>query len=222
MASGELLLSESEELHRQFMLDILKNVSETPLVLKGGTALMLGYGLDRFSEDLDFDSSQKLNLESKITHSARRGIALIALKTLKNTDIVTRYRARYNTKVGERSLKIEISYRNEISEDDIEVKSSIRVYRIAKILDLKLLAAHDGDNPRTAMRDLYDIEFIARRYADQITPDLAARMKAFATDPDELASRYKQAYLEDALVQDRILLEELVLNLHDLSAARLT
>jgi len=26
-----------------------------PMVLKGGTALKLCYGLDRFSEDLDFD-----------------------------------------------------------------------------------------------------------------------------------------------------------------------
>ncbi len=34
-----------------------------PMVLKGGTALKLCYGLDRFSEDLDFDSAISLNLE---------------------------------------------------------------------------------------------------------------------------------------------------------------
>jgi len=218
MADGEFTLNDAEKLHRQFMLEILKNVAETPLVLKGGTALMLAYGLDRFSEDLDFDSPKKLHLESKITHSARLGILLIELKTLKNTETVTRYRARYNTKVGERSLKIEISHRDEISESDVVVKNTIRVYKIEKILDLKLLAAHDGDNPRTAIRDLYDIDFIARRCVDQITHELTARLKAFAADPDVLYSRYEQAYLEDVLVQDRIALDDLVLRLHEISS----
>ena len=52
------------------MVNILKNLTDTPLVLKGGTALYLAYGLPRFSEDLDFDSSKKLNLLSKIKNSA--------------------------------------------------------------------------------------------------------------------------------------------------------
>lgn len=48
------------------MTCILKQLSDTHLVLKGGAALYLGYGLTRFSEDLDFDSSKRLNLLNKI------------------------------------------------------------------------------------------------------------------------------------------------------------
>ena len=52
--------------YKILMTCILKQLSDTPLVLKGGTALYLGYGLTRFSEDLDFDSSKRLNLLNKI------------------------------------------------------------------------------------------------------------------------------------------------------------
>jgi predicted nucleotidyltransferase component of viral defense system len=52
--------------HEQLMKSILKGIDDTPLVLKGGTALLLAYGLDRFSEDLDFDAPHKLNLNYQI------------------------------------------------------------------------------------------------------------------------------------------------------------
>lgn len=54
-------LNERDKFHEKLMESILKNLSDTPLVLKGGSALYLGYGLNRFSEDLDFDSLKKLN-----------------------------------------------------------------------------------------------------------------------------------------------------------------
>lgn len=53
------LITERDKHHEKLMVSILKNLTDTPLVLKGGTALYLGYGLNRFSEDLDFDSSKK-------------------------------------------------------------------------------------------------------------------------------------------------------------------
>lgn len=54
------LLTERDKYHEKLMINILKNLSDTPLVLKGGTALYLGYGLNRFSEDLDFDSVKEI------------------------------------------------------------------------------------------------------------------------------------------------------------------
>ncbi len=47
-------LSEQALNHEKLMRAIVKNLADTPMVLKGGTALYLGYGLNRFSEDLDF------------------------------------------------------------------------------------------------------------------------------------------------------------------------
>jgi len=47
---------DKEQIERlSFIVKILKNLKDKPLVLKGGTALMLYYNLDRFSEDIDFD-----------------------------------------------------------------------------------------------------------------------------------------------------------------------
>ncbi len=43
-------LSEQALNHEKLMRTIVKNLADTPMVLKGGTALYLGYGLNRFSE----------------------------------------------------------------------------------------------------------------------------------------------------------------------------
>ncbi len=62
MAEHNQLIS-TEKWHIEVMSSIVKAVSDTTLILKGGTALLLIYGLDRFSEDLDFDSQKKIRLE---------------------------------------------------------------------------------------------------------------------------------------------------------------
>ena len=36
------------------------------MVLKGGTALMLAYGLDRYSEDIDYDSNTRIDLLNEL------------------------------------------------------------------------------------------------------------------------------------------------------------
>lgn len=59
-----------DETHERLMRAIVESVNDTPLVLKDGTALLLAYGLDRFSEDLDFDSPHKINLESHIRNDS--------------------------------------------------------------------------------------------------------------------------------------------------------
>lgn len=53
-----------KELHVLFMKEILLSINfkNYPTYLKGGTALLLCYGLDRFSEDIDLDSEKSFNL----------------------------------------------------------------------------------------------------------------------------------------------------------------
>ncbi|MGO1500901.1 MAG: nucleotidyl transferase AbiEii/AbiGii toxin family protein [Marinobacter sp.] len=70
-------LNEHQKIHRQMMQAICEIIQEDgkPLVLKGGTALLLGYDLKRFSEDLDFDLTKELkshvNIEA-ICRAAQR------------------------------------------------------------------------------------------------------------------------------------------------------
>jgi len=65
-------LTDAQKEHVGFMMEIAKSVSDTPMVLKGGTALLLVYGSDRFSEDLDFDSTQAIKLERRIYDAVKR------------------------------------------------------------------------------------------------------------------------------------------------------
>ncbi|WP_424406975.1 nucleotidyl transferase AbiEii/AbiGii toxin family protein [Pasteurella sp. PK-2025] len=106
-----LMLTERDKYHEKLMVNILKNLSDTPLVLKGGTAPYLGYGLNRFAEDLDFDSGKKLNLLNKIKASAPHGI-IDDINVKKDTDTVSRYIVNYHicdTGVKD-ALKMGISY----------------------------------------------------------------------------------------------------------------
>ncbi len=209
-------LTNIEKDHYLFMRKIVESLADTPYVLKGGTALMFGYGLDRFSEDLDFDSMKKLNLETKIKENVPNGFEIIEITKPKDTETVQRYKVHYATPNGKRRLKIETSYRNhEINKDDYDLIDKMQIYNIAFLLDNKLKAAHDGATPRTTARDLYDINFIVNHFESILTSDFRARLKEFVSDEDALLSRFEDAYNEDLLVNSKIELDDLIIGLSD-------
>lgn len=213
------LLTERDKYHEKLMINILKNLSDTPLVLKGGTALYLGYGLNRFSEDLDFDSSKKLNLLNKIKSSAPQGIVIDNINVKKDTDTVSRYVVNYHIRdTGIKdSLKIEISYRTPTPDEQITIKDGIRFSSVDRIIDNKLNAAYDGENTRTKGRDLFDLHFLATQYAEHFTPDLAERLSNFAQDPDKLVSLYREDIEADPLLNKIMDVEQIALNLNDIA-----
>ncbi|MFU2113947.1 nucleotidyl transferase AbiEii/AbiGii toxin family protein [[Pasteurella] aerogenes] len=213
------LLTERDKYHEKLMVNILKNLSDTPLVLKGGTALYLGYGLNRFSEDLDFDSSKKLNLLNKIKSSAPQGIVIDNINVKKDTDTVSRYVVNYHIRdTGIKdSLKIEISYRTPTPDEQITIKDGIRFSSVDRIIDNKLNAAYDGENTRTKGRDLFDLHFLATQYAEHFTPDLAERLSNFAQDPDKLVSLYREDIEADPLLNKIMDVEQIALNLNDIA-----
>jgi hypothetical protein len=155
VADQEREVEPQDAAHARLMRSILYGAAETPLVLKGGTALLVAYGLDRFSEDLDFDAPQKVNLLRIIERRIPPGFAIDLLDTPKNTDTVTRHRLLYASPDGQRKLKLEVSYRSPPDAADV------RVFR------------------------------------------------AFASNPDDLLSRYRPDYEEDDLVPELVELETL-------------
>lgn len=71
--------SNEEKDHVSLMKMVTQKIQETkPFVLKGGTALMIAYGPDRFSEDLDLDvysdlkGSRRANLSSLLKNIRER------------------------------------------------------------------------------------------------------------------------------------------------------
>ena len=224
MANQEHALTPHETAHIALKRAILQGLRDTPLMLKGGTGLLLAYGLDRFSEDLDFDAPHKLNLESRIRRHIPAGFTLTNLHTLKDSATVTRYRVQYLSTFNSKeaipgSLKLEVSYQTPAPESEVCDVDGIRVASLARILDQKLKAAHDGDDPRDKVRDLYDLTYIARGFPGEFTSVLAVRLQAFSANPAALVARYRADFEEDDLVQGRVDLEELALSLHYLALA---
>ncbi|OOQ29671.1 nucleotidyl transferase AbiEii/AbiGii toxin family protein [Helicobacter pylori] len=210
-----VILSEQEIYHERLMRAIVKNLADTPMVLKGGTALYLGYGLNRFSEDLDFDCHKKINLLGRVKSAIPNSIILNDIHIKKDTGSVGRYMVRYATKDNkeEQTLKLEISYRDAPKESEVNVIEGMRIAKIERIIDNKLCACFDGEHTRTKARDLFDLHFLAKHYEEHFNLDLASRLKDFSKDPDKLVSDYLVDVKLDALLNQIMDLEETAIEL---------
>ncbi|GAA7835319.1 hypothetical protein HpCOL20_15160 [Helicobacter pylori] len=210
-----VILSEQEIYHERLMRAIVKNLADTPMVLKGGTALYLGYGLNRFSEDLDFDCHKKINLLSKVKSAIPSDIILNDIHIKKDTDSVGRYMVRYATKDNkeEQTLKLEVSYRDAPKESEVNVIEGMKIAKVERIIDNKLCACFDGEYTRTKARDLFDLHFLAKYYEEHFNLDLAKRLKEFSKDPDKLVSDYLEDKNDDILLNKIMDLEETALEL---------
>ena len=208
------------KIHKKLMVNILKNLTDTPLVLKGGTALYLAYGLPRFSEDLDFDSSKKLNLLSKIKNSAPSELIINNINLKKDTFTVSRYLISYTIKNSAHtdSLKLEISYRKPVPDNQITIIEGIRYASIERIIDNKLNAAFDGENTRTKARDLFDLHFLAKNYSNHFNVFTAERLAQFSDQPHKLIDLYIDDIESDALLNKIMDIEVISLELHEMSS----
>lgn len=217
--SDRFTLTERDRVHEKLMIALLKQLSVTPLVLKGGTALYLGFGLNRFSEDLDFDSDKKLNLINRIKHTAVHGIVIEGINIKKDTDTVSRYIIQYaQSQTGRKdSLKLEISYRTPVANEHIIVKDGIRFSNLPRIIDNKLHAAFDGDNTRIKGRDLFDLHFLATHYPHHFNADLAVRLTQFASDPEKLVVLYQDDVQSDPILNKIMDVELIALELYTIT-----
>jgi predicted nucleotidyltransferase component of viral defense system len=137
-------------------------------VLKGGTALLLGYNLDRYSTDLDFDGKNSGVDILKHIKSASSGLGMkvLGINTKKDTQTVQRYMIHYEEAPFD-PLGIDISFRNSygINEKEVAVIDGIRMYTIEKLAELKVQAFIT----RTKPRDIYDVSFLLEKYPQAIT-----------------------------------------------------
>ena len=162
--------------HRAVIGDLLKDIYRDPnagFILKGGTALMMCWGLDRFSEDIDLDSEKQNIIPIVKRFCERKGYPCFVTK---DTPVVKRCMIHYQ---GEKHpLKVEVSYRDKcIDPDDcteIPVnRTFIRVYTIDALANKKCRAFLQ----REAVRDLYDLCFICRKYVDQLEPSTVKALR---------------------------------------------
>lgn len=159
------------EIQKDVMKDILLFINKYDnhtTILKGGTSLMFCYGLDRFSEDIDLDSTNK-NIGKLIKEYC--DIKGYSFNIKKDTNTVKRYMVEF---LENEKIKIEISYRNKnLFHENYGNINGIDVYPIDKLLGMKINAY----NGRDKIRDLYDIVFILKNYKEQIPDILIEQLK---------------------------------------------
>ena len=231
-------LTAEEKLHLSVMEKVLKRVSVLPFIFKGGSALLFCYGLNRFSEDLDFDCAKRINpriavveafkdLNSNATliKNAQR-VNLLAIDTPKDTDTTSRYMIRYAFDMREqrlfsKTLKLEISHRNELIstknfEKFINKNLDFNAYKLEYLLENKLIcigAYPEISDGRSKIRDLYDVAFISERYPNSFSFNQAKALRKLCQNLDTIFSQFEYSYLEDKIVKKITGFDELVLKL---------
>lgn len=202
-------LTPEQALHERIMRAVALEMQDTPLVLKGGTALALLYGLDRHSLDLDFDCGRAKRI--RIKNRVRRGLREVdapmsafgrGLPMWKGRRFHVHYINHANN--ARRLLKVELSSRTVPQANDITVVDGIRSYKIPALFDQKLNAADD----RTKARDLYDLGFLADSYGGRLSTEQILRADRFSRDYKGLADRYRKAFQVDILLRDRTTAED--------------
>ena len=189
-----------QQRHVQLMRGIARSITASTrdnFVLKGGTALLLAYGLPRYSEDLDFDGKRSsVDLTAGIHAGAQQvGVTVDQLTTKKNTATTRRHMLHHGGDTAA-PLKIEVSYRQseDIDEADVTTVDGIRVYKLEKLAELKVAAMVN----RTAARDIFDVAFLLDRYP-------AAISDASLREVEGLIDRLGLDDLEAIMRHDRIL-----------------
>lgn len=180
-----------------------------PMVLKGGTALKLCYGLDRFSEYLDFDSIKPLNLEHSIEEVFRQlgksepAFRHPTITLTKKTDTVRRYRVVYGDSI---SLKIETSLRGTPDDNDITELNGILTYKVAVLIEQKLRALQG----RTTARDFHDVSFLYEHFYNDFGDEQKAVIEDLYNNQDSVLNRFNAAYSEDSILTTSDLLADLM------------
>ena len=198
--------NENQLEHIELMKLIAQEVSKNePSVLKGGTALLLGYGLDRFSDDLDFNFPKEkiFDLKPYITKAAQSlGIKINSISIKKDTDTTKRYIVNYDSTFtkGDYSLKVECSMRYDIEEKEFTIIDGINIYKIEDLAKLKT----DAFIGRVKARDTYDIAFLLNNYQNQINKETWDRIERHVNSKgiDELLREFEEEAKQDVSLGD--------------------
>ena len=148
----------------EIMKEILECVSEN-FILKGGTALKFYYGLDRYSDDLDFDSVSN-NMDIIKCLKKHKDFTSWKIYEKKVTESSVRLTIDYGAKssLGNYPLEIDISGRNKMLLRNKELAYSkingVCIYDIEVIAQMKRQAFLSRDK----IRDFYDIGFLLEKY----------------------------------------------------------
>jgi hypothetical protein len=157
------------EQHEKFEMHVLNYMNSTrlltPLVFGGGTMLRLCHELTRYSVDIDFYFSRKINTDTYYHE---------LLKFFSKKYVIKDHQNKFNTLLIEikhqdypRKLKVEINKNKVISvfESTIAYSSHTTYQVLVKSIPLKQMMRNkiEALKSRKEIRDAFDIEFLIRR-----------------------------------------------------------
>ncbi len=167
---------EKDYLQHLFLLFLSRHLKDE-LVFKGGTALQKAYGLNRFSEDLDFTLNREMNIDELI-EKIKKDIENFGFKAeykLLSSKISKCYRLRINgplydgTERSIASLRIEISLRKDLllepdTKEIIPAYIDLQPY-IVLIMNTEEILAEKIRSifQREKARDMYDMWFLLKK-----------------------------------------------------------
>lgn len=194
--------------HGKVIAEFLNEMAATQkdaFILKGGTALLTCYGLDRFSEDIDLDGTRK-NIKEFVNRFCKEHN--YDCRIAKDTDTVKRFFINYG---GDKPLKVEVSYRRKnIPKEQYTNINGISVYTI----DMLCMMKNNAYMSRDKIRDLYDLCFIGEKYYDRLSPATKAGLQNALEYKGLEQFDYVIQTQKDPLIDNNKLAEQF-LNLYD-------
>ncbi|WP_027335091.1 nucleotidyl transferase AbiEii/AbiGii toxin family protein [Mycoplasmopsis felifaucium] len=144
--------------HLQIIKDILKHIPNN-YILKGGTALVLDYDLDRFSEDIDLDyiiqNHKCENLKNALINYCKKKNYSWNIKF----DTNTKFKIYILYSEINKPIKIETSARDLVVAGSYHYSDGYYVYNLVPLARKKLIAFLG----RSKFRDIYDILFLIKK-----------------------------------------------------------
>jgi predicted nucleotidyltransferase component of viral defense system len=153
----------------QFEIEVLDRLKSGKflegMIFTGGTMLRLCYGLNRFSLDLDFWLSKKLDIEDYFNRLCEFMARYYTIKDSENKFYTMLFEVR--SKDYPRSLKIEIRKKQERFRTSLAIAYSkyadIQVLVKCLSLDEVMKSKIEAFLRRKEIRDVFDIEFLVKR-----------------------------------------------------------
>jgi predicted nucleotidyltransferase component of viral defense system len=170
-------ISQEQIVREEYEMIILKNLFESEpgksFVFKGGTALRLAYGSERFSEDLDFSVVESFNrkrlddlfkrLESqyealKLIETIQKKFMYFGLFRVREEFMTQAFSIKFEASIRPASLKKDKDYRL------VTLNSRVtNLTVLAQVASLEYMEKEKQTIKPFRIRDIYDLWFIAQK-----------------------------------------------------------
>ena len=176
--------SEENAQRSLFLYDIAKAVSAKDLVLKGGTSLLFGYGLNRYSTDLDFNTTKRINHISNIIEILRK--KNIRYSTIHDRKEGSRIITDILFKNGKRrdKLKIDIDYSGKYMNNEQNIIHNNGIYMFSANILCRM--KYEAFLDRKKARDIFDIGYLLQHspksFNMNMLENIDRRIKDLGTD----------------------------------------